>query len=61
VYLATPSGLKREEGKGSLVQLETGAVAFEFWENGAWRKQPGRDPVAVRVTFSDPKEWVVIR
>jgi len=61
IYTATPSGLKREEGKGAFVQLETGKVAFEFWENGAWRKHASPNSVAVRVGFSDPEEWVVIR
>jgi hypothetical protein len=60
-YAASPKGMKRAEGKGPEIELATGPVGFEFWENGAWRKQAGPSPVALRVTFSDPAERVVIR
>jgi prepilin-type N-terminal cleavage/methylation domain-containing protein len=60
-YTASPKGLKRVEEQGAETELATGPVILEFWENGAWRKQSGPGPVAVRVIFSDPTERVVIR
>ncbi len=60
-YAASPKGLSRAEGKGSGVDLATGPVVVEFWDRGAWRKQSGDAPLAVRVTFSEPSERVVLR
>lgn len=60
-YTASLRGLKRSEGKGPELELSTGPVAIEFWDNGAWRKQPGPAPLAIRVTFSEPEERTVIR
>jgi len=59
-YTASPKGLKRAEGKGPETELAMGPVILEFWENGAWRKQAASGPLAVRVTFSEPPERVVI-
>ena len=60
-YTASPAGLRREEGKSGPIELSTGAVAFEFWEQAAWRKQTPGDPLAIRVLFAEPEEVVVIR
>lgn len=60
-YIASEKGLKRQEGKGSELDLGTGEVAFEFWEKGAWRKSALGDPLAVRVIFATPQEALVIR
>jgi len=61
-YVASSKGLTREEGKGeSLLVLATGAAALEFWENGDWRKATGGSPVAIRISFSDPAESMVVR
>jgi type II secretory pathway component PulJ len=60
-YTASAAGLRREEGKNGSVELSTGAVAFQFWEQGTWRKETSGAPPAIRVTFADPDEVVVIR
>jgi len=60
-YTASPLGLKRGEGKGPETELATGPVLIEVWENGGWRREAGPSPLALRVSFSDPAERMVIR
>jgi prepilin-type N-terminal cleavage/methylation domain-containing protein len=59
-YTASEKGLSRR-GSRSEASLLSDPVVLEFWDGVAWRTEPQKKTLALKLTLTGPEESVVLR